>query len=213
MSVTKRAIEHRRNRHPPRRERRKINKRRFIQLWTNVKRSAAYHGLSCTARAALVELLDRYNGVNNGMIGLGARELADELGCSKDTANRALHEIDDAGLAHPTRVGVWRGKKATEWGLTFYPNNATGEPATAVWEAAYSPISGTQSPISGTQGRLQSEVRDTKSKKLNDSDSAQSDKRDTYRYTPHTKDVSDTGGGYPPAVPRVPSSPREGEVT
>jgi hypothetical protein len=34
--------------------------RRFIQLYTNVKRSEAFHGLSVYARCALFELLDRY---------------------------------------------------------------------------------------------------------------------------------------------------------
>ena len=40
--------------------------RRFIQLYHNVKRSRAYHGLSVYARCALFELLERYTGINNG---------------------------------------------------------------------------------------------------------------------------------------------------
>jgi hypothetical protein len=52
--------------------------RRFIQLYHNVKRSEAYHGLSVYARCALFELLGRYTGINNGMIGLGCRELSEE---------------------------------------------------------------------------------------------------------------------------------------
>jgi hypothetical protein len=44
-----------------------------------VKRSAAYHGLGSYARSLLFELIDRYNGCNNGMIGLGVREAAYEL--------------------------------------------------------------------------------------------------------------------------------------
>ena len=72
--------------------------RRFIQLYHNVKRSRAYHGLSVYARCALFELLERYTGINNGMIGLGCRELAEELNCSRDTAAKALRELDDSGL-------------------------------------------------------------------------------------------------------------------
>ncbi len=101
--------------------------RRFIQLWTNVKRSAAYHGLSAYARSALIELLDRYTGCNNGMIGLGCRELADELNCSRDRAAKSLRELDDSGLARPLTGGAWRGKKATEWRLNFYRCDKTGE--------------------------------------------------------------------------------------
>jgi len=124
------------------------NKRQFIQLYRNVKRSTAYHGLGTTARSALIELIDRYNGVNNGHIGLGTRELAYELRCSKDTAARALKELDDAGLAHPTKIGAWRGRKATEWQLTFLRCDKTGDFPKTQWDE--------RSPFS------QSDVRDTK---------------------------------------------------
>jgi hypothetical protein len=113
---------------------RKSSKRPFLQLYRNVKRSAAYHGLSVYARAALTEILDRYNGCNNGMIGLGVRECAYELRCSKNAATRALRELDDAKLAHPTYVGAWRGKRASEWRLTFYRCDKTGELPTTQWE-------------------------------------------------------------------------------
>ena len=108
--------------------------RRFIQLYSNVKRSAAYHSLSAYARSALFELLDRYTGINNGMIGLGCRELADALNCSRDRAAKALIELDDAGLAQPLTHGVWRGKKASEWRLTFYRCDKTGELPKLNWE-------------------------------------------------------------------------------
>ena len=152
-----------RRRRTDKRPRRKINNRRFIQLWTNVKRSAAYHSLNCAARAALVELLDRYNGCNNGMIGLGVRELADELGCSKDTASRALHSLDDAGLAHPTKMGAWRGKKATEWRLTFYFCDQTHEPAVTNWPSKDSVRQeGRKSPARRTSEPAQSDKKDKK---------------------------------------------------
>ena len=107
--------------------------RRFIQLYTNVKRSEAYHSLGVYARSALFELLDRYTGINNGMIGLGCRELSDALNCSRDRAAKALIELDDAGLAHPLTYGLWRGKKASEWRLTFYRCDKTGELPTLNW--------------------------------------------------------------------------------
>jgi hypothetical protein len=99
-----------------------------------VLRSEAYHGLSCYARAALIELRLRYNGINNGMIGLGVRELADALHCSLDTARRALTELDDAKLAHPITGGHWKGKRATEWRLTFYRCDKTGELPVLNWK-------------------------------------------------------------------------------
>jgi hypothetical protein len=108
--------------------------RRFLSLFTNVKRSRAYHGLSCVARALLFEVIDRFNGCNNGMIGLGCREASHELNCGKSTAARAMHELDDAGLARPTKVGAWRGKQATEWRLMFLRCDKTGELPATQWE-------------------------------------------------------------------------------
>jgi len=109
--------------------------RRFIQLWTNVKRSQAYYDLSVYARSALIELLDRYTGCNNGMSGLGCRQLADALHCSRDRAAKALREVDDSGLATPLTGGIWRGKKATEWRLNFYRCDKTGELPILNWPA------------------------------------------------------------------------------
>jgi hypothetical protein len=107
----------------------------FVQLYRFIKRSQAYHDLSLPARCALIELMDRYTGINNGMIGLGARELANELKCSKDTASRALRELDDSGLVRPMKVGVWRGKRATTWRLSFYRCDLTGDLPNKSWHA------------------------------------------------------------------------------
>ena len=84
----------------------KRSKRQFILLYRNVKRSKAYHALTVYARALLIELVDRYNGCNNGMIGLGVREAKYELGCSQGRVSKAMLELDDAGLARPTKIGA-----------------------------------------------------------------------------------------------------------
>ena len=105
----------------------------FVQLYRFIKRSQAWHDLSLPARCALIELLDRYTGINNGIIGLGVRELADELKSSHATAGRAMRELDDAGLVRPTEVGVWRGKRATEWRVTFYRCDASGDLPNKSW--------------------------------------------------------------------------------
>ena len=112
----------------------KRGKRQFVQLYRNVKRSQAYHSLSVYARALLVELIDRHNGCNNGMIGLGVREAKYELGCSQGRVSRAMRELDDAGLARPTKIGAWRGRRATEWRLMFLRCDKTQEPAVTQWE-------------------------------------------------------------------------------
>ena len=112
----------------------KRGKRQFIQLYRNVKRSKNYHGLSAYARALLLEIIDRHNGCNNGMIGLGVREAKYEIGCSQGRISKAMRELDDAGLARPTKIGAWRGRRATEWRLMFLRCDKTQEPAVTIWE-------------------------------------------------------------------------------
>lgn len=124
----------------------------FIQLFRCIKRSQAYHDLSPYARCALIELLDRFKGTNNGMIRLSCRELGEQLGCTKDTANKALQELDDSKLAQPASVGQWQGKKATEWCLAFYRDDRTGKPGQRNWPAFASYQIGHQSPVRMTQG-------------------------------------------------------------
>ena len=65
----------------------------FIQLFHHVKRSTSYHGLGPIARALLTEIIDRYNGCNNGMIVLGVREAAYEIGCSQGSVSSAMPAI------------------------------------------------------------------------------------------------------------------------
>jgi len=99
-----------------------------------VKRSTSYHGLSPIARALLIELIDRYNGSNNGFIALGVREAAYEIGCSQMSISRAARELDDADLVRPTQVGAWRGRQATEWRLTWRVCNKTGQLPRNQWQ-------------------------------------------------------------------------------
>jgi hypothetical protein len=106
----------------------------FIQLPHHVKRSTSYHGLGYIARLLLIELIDRYNGSNNGFIALGVREAAYEIGCSQGSISNALRELDDADLARPTQVGAWRGRHATEWRLTWKVCNKTGQLPRNQWQ-------------------------------------------------------------------------------
>jgi hypothetical protein len=122
----------------------------FIQLFHYLKRSKAYHGLSPQARALLIELIDRYTGINNGMIVLGVREAQYELGCGHATVCRAMREVDDAGLARPTKVGAWRGRQATEWRLMWKRCDKTGDLPKTQWEERRS-YSEKPEPLSNTE--------------------------------------------------------------
>jgi DNA-binding transcriptional regulator YhcF (GntR family) len=61
----------------------------------------------------LIELLSIYNGRNNGYIALSARDAAERIGCSKDTANRAFVELRAIGFVEVSIVGAFHRKTAT----------------------------------------------------------------------------------------------------
>jgi hypothetical protein len=46
-----------------------------------------------------------------------------------------MRELDDSGLVRPTTVGYWRGKRATEWRLTFHRCDSTGDLPNKSWPA------------------------------------------------------------------------------
>jgi hypothetical protein len=96
---------------------------RFVALPELVLESAAYRDLSPVARALLVEILRVYNGKNNEHLGMSCRMAADRVGCSKDTANRALQELVAHGLIESTSKGQFSPSRirirATEWRVTW----------------------------------------------------------------------------------------------
>jgi hypothetical protein len=52
-----------------------------------------------------------------------------------------LQKLDDAGLARPTKVGAWRGKRATEWRLMWRRCDKSGDLPVNHWDQreAYRP--------------------------------------------------------------------------
>lgn len=94
----------------------------FVQLFHYMLDSPAWLSLSLPARAAFVELARRYNGANNGLIGMSATELGERIGKSKATAARALNELEEKGFVAVTKVGTFRRKdrQASEYRLTLH---------------------------------------------------------------------------------------------
>jgi DNA-binding transcriptional ArsR family regulator len=100
----------------------------FVQLHKFMLESPAWLSLSPTARAAYVQLARRYDGCNNGALGLSVRMLADELNKSMNTAARALIELEDAGFIDAVKIGRFNRKRhASEYRLTMYRCDITGE--------------------------------------------------------------------------------------
>lgn len=131
----------------------------FVQLYRYMVQSPAWLGLSCPARAAYVQLASRYNGANNGSIGLSVRILAAELIVSRNTAARALVELEDADFIETTFYASFtlaKNRKASEYRLTCYRCDKTGmlpskkflRSHRAATKTGYrhSPISDTHSP-------------------------------------------------------------------
>lgn len=99
---------------------------RFVQLYHWMLDCPAYASLRLIARALLVELARRFNGSNNGEIGLGEREAAARLAVTdRKAVRRAFGELESAGFIVKTRAGAFSvkaadGRRASEWRLTWW---------------------------------------------------------------------------------------------
>lgn len=97
-------------------------KAKFLMIDGYIIRSAAWQALSPHDIATYLELKWRYDGLNNGRIGLGCRELAERLKSSKDTALRSLNNLVAKGFIAKSRPSGFnvKNRMATEWRLTEY---------------------------------------------------------------------------------------------
>lgn len=179
--------------------RKRKGKAKFIMIEGYLKKTAAWKALTPVERAAYLEVKWRFDGFNNGRVGLGCRELADELNMGRDTANRALEGLVDKGFivkAKPSAFHV-KNRAVTEWRITEYKCDVTGDLPTKDfihWTGEKKPQShpsDTQSHPSdcdhktGGQNTLHSRTHRTAKP---DFTKPQSHPSDTYRYTiPNTE--------------------------
>ena len=101
----------------------------FVMLPWYLIDSAAWRSLSFAAQSAFIQIVRLYKGWNNGQLVLAASALAERLDCSKATAARALNDLEEKGFVGIQKMGMFRRRDrlATEYFLTHYPNDATGE--------------------------------------------------------------------------------------
>jgi DNA-binding Lrp family transcriptional regulator len=94
----------------------------FVRLFRYMLDGPAWRSLSVYARAALIELGRVYYGSNNGQLAMSVRVLADRLGSSKDSAAKALKELEETGFVATTKVGSYKRKdrRASEYRLTMF---------------------------------------------------------------------------------------------
>jgi DNA-binding transcriptional MocR family regulator len=95
----------------------------------------AWQSLDRNARAIYLELAMLYRGNNNGSIGLSVRQAAQAIQASRATAARALVHLQDRGFIVATTRGRFKLKRhATEWRLTEFRCDLTGQPASRDFE-------------------------------------------------------------------------------
>lgn len=95
---------------------------RFVSLPYNMLNSKAFLDLHPQAVRIFIELKKRYNGTNNGFIGLSYLEASRIARCSKNTAGARLSELISHGFIKRTSVGMFTYKKASEYCLTCEEN-------------------------------------------------------------------------------------------
>ncbi len=97
----------------------------FVKLDHDLVRGPEWRGLSGDAAKVLIDILDQFNGRNNGSIHYGVRHAMRCLNCSKRTAIRRLGELRASGLIVATEMGSFIHKTGsrkgitTAWRLTF----------------------------------------------------------------------------------------------
>lgn len=106
----------------------------YVALTHWLMRTPAWQSLDCVARCTYVELSRRYfgPGSTNGRLSCSVREISEALHVSKMTASRALQSLQDRGFVVLVRKGTFSQKvrNASEWRLTEFANDVTGEMAT-----------------------------------------------------------------------------------
>jgi hypothetical protein len=107
---------------------------RHVRLYHWLLGTDAWQDLNPIARCAYVELARRYAGLgsNNGRLPCSVREIADNLNVGKSTAQRALTSLQAHGFIVLVKAGGFNMKHrhASEWRLTEFKDDVTGELAT-----------------------------------------------------------------------------------
>ena len=105
---------------------------RIYAAWLDLP---AWRYLSPIACKLLVAMLARYRPGTNGALVWGAREAGQAVGMSQATGARALAELEEKGWITVECVGAFaRKNKPSNYALTYYPNDVSGEPASLAFE-------------------------------------------------------------------------------
>lgn len=108
----------------------------FVQLFFSMMDKPAFRILSPEAKAAYLLFKRRYNGRNNGSIGVSARDMGEWLCKSKSTGARAIRELEEKGFVVCSRASAFslKTKLAAEYRLTEYRCDLTNNLPTRDYE-------------------------------------------------------------------------------
>ena len=108
----------------------------YAKLYKAPFNSPAGKALRAMDRAVLMQIMLRYDGKNNGKIAIGKDELKSELSAG-DGVRKSIKVLIELGFLRRNKDAKWSSKlsysRACEYAITFYPDNATGLPATNEW--------------------------------------------------------------------------------
>jgi hypothetical protein len=94
----------------------------FLMLPHFLLKSEAWRSLSPVGRALFIEVAQRWNGFNNGKIGLGIREAGQNIRVKHTTAVAAFRVLQERGFLVMTRDSSFDQKRLTrEWRVTAFP--------------------------------------------------------------------------------------------
>jgi hypothetical protein len=135
---------------------------RHVRLYHYLLKSPAWQELSANARSIYIEISRRYagDGSNNGNIPYSVREAAASLRIGKSTAGRAIEELQKNGFIVMAKPGAFslKTRHATEWRLTEFPCDVTGQSATkdfmrwSLQKQNSVPLAGLTVPVVGPNG-------------------------------------------------------------
>lgn len=113
---------------------RKYKGERHVRLAHYLLSHPSWVQLSPKAQLIFIEIKRRFNGFNNGEIALSCRDAAQIAKCSRDTALRALIELEYYGHIILCKMGTFGNRHASEFILTHEGYN--NRPATNDWKAS-----------------------------------------------------------------------------
>jgi DNA-binding transcriptional MocR family regulator len=139
---------------------------RHVRLMEFMLASEAWQSLDPVARALYIEISRRYRGPNsnNGKIPYSVREAATALNVHRNTANRAFHHLEERGFVVAKKRSGFnvKGRRATEWLLTEFPDDTqTGTNIATKNFMSWTPPIPIRSPTRETQNSFHSPTKET----------------------------------------------------